>query len=364
MSTKAVIGLGFGDEGKGKTVDCLCSRDPSAMVVRFNGGHQAGHTVVANGVHHVFSNFGSGTLRGCPTYWSRHCTFEPTGMLNELEDLKKKGFNPQLFVDAECPVTTHFDILMNRRMEEIKDHGSCGVGFGVTIEREERFFSLKFIDLFYPDILISKLKAIKGYHESGLPSGEFLDTCAEIRECKNIHMVFDRPEAESYIYEGAQGLLLDQHYGFFPNVTRSNCGTENLPDEEIDYYLVTRAYQTRHGNGPMANENISHGIVSDPNETNQTHMWQGEFRRSILSLDFLKYAIDRDRRLPGWNSNLVVTCLDHLKEYTYTYGDLQVWKGTKESFLDGISSHLGIIKVFYSESNDSEFQMGGVWQDV
>lgn len=91
LMRKAVIGLGFGDEGKGITTDYLCSKTKNPLVVRFCGGSQVGHTVVHNGIRHVFSSFGSGTLRGVPTYWSHKCALDPIGMLNELDVLKEKG---------------------------------------------------------------------------------------------------------------------------------------------------------------------------------------------------------------------------------------------------------------------------------
>ena len=83
MMKKAVIGLGCGDCGKGITTDYLCSQAKNPLVVRFSGGQQAGHTVVYNGMRHTFSNFGSGTLRGAPTFWSKYCTMDPIGIKNE-----------------------------------------------------------------------------------------------------------------------------------------------------------------------------------------------------------------------------------------------------------------------------------------
>ena len=80
---KIVIGLGYGDEGKGRTVDYLCSQNPNSIVVRFSGGQQAGHTVMTNGIKHIFSNYGAGTLQGCPTYISEHATIYPLTMLME-----------------------------------------------------------------------------------------------------------------------------------------------------------------------------------------------------------------------------------------------------------------------------------------
>ena len=88
MGNSVVIGLGFGDEGKGLVTNYLSS--PSSLVCRFSGGHQAGHTVIENGKRHVFSNYGAGPLKGAPTYWSQFCTFEPIGFLKERAILRKK----------------------------------------------------------------------------------------------------------------------------------------------------------------------------------------------------------------------------------------------------------------------------------
>ncbi|MEM9930725.1 MAG: adenylosuccinate synthetase, partial [Bacteroidota bacterium] len=88
MTTHIVLGLAFGDEGKGVTTDYLCRQAERPLVIRFSGGHQAGHTVVSpQGRRHVFSNFGAGTLAGAPTFWSKYCTFHPVGYANEHESL-------------------------------------------------------------------------------------------------------------------------------------------------------------------------------------------------------------------------------------------------------------------------------------
>ena len=74
MKNFVIIGLGFGDEGKGLITDYFCSKLKNPLVIRFSGGHQVGHTVIYNDIRHMFSNFGSGTLRNIPTYWSKFCT--------------------------------------------------------------------------------------------------------------------------------------------------------------------------------------------------------------------------------------------------------------------------------------------------
>lgn len=356
MRFKAVIGCGFGDEGKGMTVDYLCSQSPEALVVRFNGGHQAGHTVVTDQTRHVFSNLGSGTLRGIPTYWSKNCTVEPFGLLNELSILLTKCKEPKLYIDAECPITTPYDIKNNRFLEFKNNHGSCGVGFGETINRENAFYSLKFLDLFYPNVLETKLSAIKTYYKSKQDYDKFFTICQELASCEHVQLVFNRPNAGTYIFEGAQGLLLDQHYGFFPNVTRSNCGSANLPNENFEYFLVTRAYQTRHGNGFMTNTNIPQNILFNPDETNLTHPYQGVFRRAILDVDLLEYAIKKDKYIrESAHKNLVISCIDHLQEYKYTYkGNLKEFKN-KESFIESIGEVLNIKKLFFNENSNSKY---------
>ena len=147
-SYSAVIGLGFGDEGKGNFTNYLCfqkNSDPS--VVRYSGGHQAGHTVVHNGIRHVFSNFGSGTLAEASTFWSKYCAVDPIALINELGVLLTKNVMPLLYIDARCPVTTPYDKLHNWELEKKNKHGSVGFGVGATLERERNFYSLTFEDL-------------------------------------------------------------------------------------------------------------------------------------------------------------------------------------------------------------------------
>lgn len=110
-----VLGLGYGDEGKGITTDYLCSKFDHSLIIRFNGGQQAGHCVVLpNGKSHVFSNLGSGSLRGIPTFWSNFCTFSPELFVAEVDIVK---LNTNFYIDWECPITTHYDILFNQTFE-------------------------------------------------------------------------------------------------------------------------------------------------------------------------------------------------------------------------------------------------------
>lgn len=345
MKTSIVVGLGFGDEGKGLATDYFCQRAAQPLVVRFNGGHQAGHTVVTDeGKRHVFSSFGSGTLRGVPTYWSAYCTFYPPGFWAEYGALVEKAVQPRFYLDARSPVTTFYDVLFNRALERSRDpHGSCGLGFGVTVERTEAAVPLYAQDLFDTGVLRSRLEAVAAYYDEKLKGAnnarlaayyydydfaaireQFIDTvqaCRAVVELVQERAFFDRVKERGdvdVIFEGAQGILLDMDYGFFPHVTRSHTSSRNalelvrrngLPQPAV--YYISRTYQTRHGAGPMTNEGLKPELSGNEGETNVFNEWQGGFRTAVLDLDLLCYALQCDdawsRGLP---KSLVLTCLD------------------------------------------------------
>jgi adenylosuccinate synthase len=360
MANKAVIGLGYGDEGKGLFTDYLCSQTTNPLVIRYSGGQQAGHTVIRNGIRHVFSNFGAGTLQGAPSYFSRFCTIDPVGIVNELSVLLDKGIKPLLFIDARCPVTTPYDIAYNQQNNK---HGSCGVGVGDTINREEHYYSLTFADLFYPWVLETKLQLIKSFYSGydALDLSNFLECCDIITRSVYIEKTYDVPKNNySHIFEGSQGLLLDKNIGFFPYVTRANTGTKNilplLGHDSLSTYLITRAYQTRHGDGPLSNESIPHNISKNPDETNISNTYQGALRISLLDVSLLEYAINKDDYLrTASNKHLVITCLDHIQnEYRFTYQNSIIYCKDQTEFVSKISRILNISNVYISTSDDSK----------
>ncbi len=340
MKTKIIIGLGYGDEGKGITTDYLCRHSENPLVVRFSGGHQAGHTVVnEEGIRHVFSSFGAGTLLGVPTYWSKYCTMYPIHFYNELSSLLEKGIRPKIYMDNMTLVTTPYDVFMNRNSEKINQHGSCGLGFGATVTRDVSSpYKLYAKDLFYPVVLEKKLNAIKIYYQNKTNSeyddDEFLKMMEMyqkmiidilpyidiVSEKEFFNSILKKEKTSDLIFEGSQGILLDMDHGFFPNVTYANTVSKNAMDlieyynlENPELYYITRAYQTRHGNGFLSNENLELNITPNPNETNQFNPWQGHQRLSILDLDLLEYAIQSDESFSyGMQKNLVITCLDQM----------------------------------------------------
>lgn len=352
MSSSAVIGLGFGDEGKGRVVDYLCSLAEDPIVVRYSGGQQAGHTVVRNGIRHVFSNFGSGTLCGAPTYISQFCTVDPTGIVNEMQKLKEKGIIPRLYIDERCPVTTPYEKYLN--MINDRANGTVGVGVGPTWQREEDHYSLLFGDLYYPSVMAIKLDMIKKcYKDNTWDIDEFLDDINEITGANNIFSITHIPANwDDCIFEGSQGLMLDQNIGFFPHVTRANVGLKNiisLNSALDDVYFVTRAYQTRHGNGPMTNESIPHNIIANPNETNIENTFQGKFRTTLLDVDLLQYALRRAEQEGRRNKTLVITCMDHMiNDLRFTRGGKIEEFKSDSAFIENLTNYLGFDKVLVS----------------
>jgi adenylosuccinate synthase len=354
VKSQAVIGLGFGDEGKGMVVSSLVR--PESLVVRYCGGPQAGHHVILkDGREHVFSHFGSGTLQGNKTYWSKYCTVDPIGIINERDDLIKKGATPLLFVDKECPVTTPFEKIYNKKADNITSHGSCGVGFGQTFKRQADHFSIRVSDFFHPATLKIKLQMLKEHYYrlldlSTVDIDEFLEACEET--IRYITVVDHIPNEDDIIFEGSQGLLLDQDIGFFPHVTRSNTGTKNITEMGFDpeIFLVTRAYQTRHGNGPMTNEGQSFSVHPNPYEKNTDDGFQGIFRRSLLDLRLMKYAIGSDSGLRV-APTLVITCMDQMEGNYRLVDDGGVISFNNErSFVEWIRIALRVKSVFLSRN--------------
>lgn len=354
MRTIAVIGCGFGDEGKGKVVSHLCSQYPNSLVIRVSGGHQASHKVmIKGGQEHIFSNFGSGSLQGCSTYWSKFCTVDPVGILNEQDILKTKQITPTIIIDNRCPVTTPYDKRVNLVTESRINHGSCGVGVNQTYRREDDHYSLLAGDLLFPEIMQIKLSEMRAHYYDRVSileerMREFIESCQELISCPNIHIAgrIEDPPQDTFIIEGSQGLLLDQNHGFFPHVTPANTGIENIFSASIvpdEVYLVTRCFLTRHGAGPLPYEDMAMNI-NNPYEHNSSSSYQGRFRTAPLNLDLLEYALYKQQyfleRIK--HKTLVITCLDTLQEYTYRHRSEVFKTDSRDTFVQKIADKFKI----------------------
>jgi adenylosuccinate synthase len=341
-SAWGVIGAGYGDEGKGLMTDALAAgHGAGAIVVRTNGGAQAGHTVqTPDGQAHVFHHVGSGALAGAATHLSRFFVHHPMLLGEEVRRLRTLGGNVRISADPRGYVTTPWDMMVNQAAEQARGaarHGSCGHGFGETVGRcEETPFGLTLGDLAAAD-QATRLRAIRdewaparlaALRADGDPAllastaifDRFMEDAAAFLELVDLRPDAALADAPAVIFEGAQGLLLDQHYGAFPYVTRSNTGVANMAAvaaeagiARIDALYVTRCYRTRHGAGPLPGEAdiAAHFAVEDP--TNVPNAWQGSLRFAELDQDILREAIGHDLLLAGpvaVTPHLAVTCLD------------------------------------------------------
>lgn len=330
-----VIGSQYGDEGKGMVVDYLTRKSMEdsdhVTVIRFGGGPQCGHRVVHKNRQHIFSSFGSGTLRGAPTYWTKDCPINPISLINEYDVLKEKGIIPTLTADPECPIITPWDVFHNREIEKIRHHGTTGTGFGATISRNSGPHKLRLFELRNKAILEHKINT---FFEKSLVDdkviGDFYNSCIDIFDIINVmkeeDFFIDDSYRHSYIFEGNQGILLDHEYGFFPHVTHANTlsrGAKRIVDmigfagvPLVNY--VSRAYSTRHGNGPFPGEEYEKYLYLQnmEGEANKNHEWQGKFRTAPLNLDMLRYAMDIDVRTRRFATQvpekLFITCADHV----------------------------------------------------
>jgi adenylosuccinate synthase len=347
MKAQIVVDLGFGDAGKGITTDYLCSKSSNPIVVRFSGGQQAGHTVILDGKKHIHSSYGSGTLRGVPSYFSEHCTFSLNAMHNEFRVLREIGINPKLFIHPLAKVTTPYDIAYNRVRERQLGHGSCGWGIAATMKRNlETGYKLTALDMQYPEIFRQKLLKIKEYYASKTYREDLnlkqYDEEVAMNESNFIKLVplayqmftvanYDMLENyEDLIFEGSQGIMLDMDHGIFPHVTFANTTSKNALEicsklspkypndsKEVEVFYVTRCYQTRHGAGWMSN-NQQIELINNKEEINVHNEWQMNFRIGELDYDLLNYAIEVDTLYaPRLQRNLVVTCLDQRPDFKF-----------------------------------------------
>jgi len=340
------VDLGYGDSGKGTVVDALVRKFNAGLVVRFNGGAQCGHNVVTDeGMHHEFSQVGSGTFAGAKTLLSKHVLVNPLDMMLEAAALQSKlGVNPilqKMFVDNRALVTTPYHVALNRirEMARTKRNGSCGRGIRETVVYAENnpLSTVHVGDLTDYEKLHSKLAIMSiKTHYAALevapnPTPEMMplfdlfkqDVRALTRRFQIASTQFNivSPERaaemmlkEHYlIFEAAQGVLLDQHHGFRPHITKSSCTNVNALDilNEVGFtgekftLGIARTYMTKHGAGPFPteDEDLTEQL---PDPFNVYNDWQQNFRVGYLDIVALKYAVECTDGIDG----LAVTHVD------------------------------------------------------
>lgn len=378
---KVVIGANFGDEGKGLMTDYLSSISKNGIVVRFNGGAQAGHTVTTpEGRRHVFGHLGSGTFAGLPTYLSSYFVVNPMLFVKETRALERWNLMPKVYAHKDCMVTTPYDMMINQIAEIVRrssKHGSCGVGFNETIVRSlyNDAAKLSVKDLMNEALLREKLIYIRDSYaaarlkELGVtripePYNELLGSDGilenyiyDIKNMMGMLMVADIDILSSYesiIFEGAQGLLLDQNHEYFPHVTRSNTGMKNvvslleeasMTGEAVEIIYVTRAYATRHGAGPFPGELPEKPYTNIQDLTNVPNAYQGTLRFGLLDLDLLARTIKYDlKNAEGFKFkvSLAITCLDQLDDKADYIFDSRKTKSDLNEFIQNTFLSAGI----------------------
>jgi adenylosuccinate synthase len=382
------VGLGFGDEGKGATVDFLARTHGADLVVRYCGGSQAGHNVqLPDGRRHTFSQFGAATLvdgvRRPRTYLGPNVVIDPTALTREARHLSELGVKDPtalLTVNPRCLVTTAWHRALNRVRELARGadrHGSCGQGIG-----EARRYWLDHgcdavlaEDLRDPLVLRDKLELLRqrtllrmqeivsGVDEVALRELDLWERNAEV-EASELEESFRNgvgfsemvPECRMAIFEGAQGVLLDEYRGFHPHTTWSTVTTHHVWEliagmdvEAVSVLGITRAYTTRHGAGPLPTHSaeLTARFVDPGNPPNS---WQGSLRSGWLDLPLLRYAASSTGPLDG----IVVNHLDQINTgewfvcEAYRNASLTLAEAPNLAWQSQLTQRLGLAAPVYS----------------
>ena len=279
-----VVGTQWGDEGKGKVVDWLT--DHAEGVVRFQGGHNAGHTLVIKGVKTALQLIPSGIMRdGVACYIGNGVVVDPTHLLGEIERLERIGLDvrSRLFISESCPLILPFHVEVDKAREALRETsgagkiGTTGKGIGPAYEDKVARRALRVQDLKHPERFAKKLRellelhnfALTGYLKSNaLEFQPIYDQAMQMAEQLRPmmadvgYMIHKAHKAgANVLFEGAQGTLLDIDHGTYPYVTSSNCVAGNaaagsgVGPDMLHYILgITKAYTTRVGSGPFPTE--------------------------------------------------------------------------------------------------------------
>lgn len=345
-----IVDLSFGDSGKGTLTDALVKRHNSKLVVRYNGGSQAAHNVVTDeGLHHTFSQLGSGMFNeGVRTLLGPEMLVDPLSLKIEAEIFSKKIEAPVLHrvsVSADCLVITPFHQALNRVRESLKGegrHGSCGKGIGETHRAHEKYGekgSIRFgqigyklwmkkqltdirdalahdaVELFTDKTLSPEIQGhmdwFKWDIEDLVEEYYEMSKCVETLKEDEIKKLISS-QTTPVLFEGAQGVLLDEHHGFAPYNTWTDTTTRpalRLIPQDMNTTVigVIRTLTTRHGPGPFPTEDLelTRMFQDDHNPTNE---WQREFRVGDFDIPLLRYAIE----CSGGVDELAVTHVDYL----------------------------------------------------
>jgi adenylosuccinate synthase len=276
-----VIGTQWGDEGKGKVVDWLT--ESAQGVVRFQGGHNAGHTLVIGGRKQVLRLIPSGILRpGVTCYIGSGVVLSPQALLQEIDELELAGVavRARLRIAGTCPLILPYHVALDLAREAKRGDakiGTTGRGIGPAYEDKVGRRAVRVNDLFAPESLRGRIREALDFHNFALVQyfgAQALDPDEVTDEALALapriaSMLADVPaelaaaarRGDALLFEGAQGALLDVDHGTYPYVTSSNCiagaaaAGAGVGPQQLDYVLgIAKAYTTRVGSGPFPTE--------------------------------------------------------------------------------------------------------------
>jgi len=276
-----VVGTQWGDEGKGKIVDWLTEQADG--VVRFQGGHNAGHTLVINGVKTILRLIPSGILRSqVRCYVGNGVVLSPQALLAEIDELRHAGIDavPRLEISGNCPLILDYHVALDQAREAKKGEariGTTGRGIGPAYEDKVARRAVRAQDLFEPTRFGELVREALDYHNfvltgylgaAAVDAAQVIDGTLKLAE-RIKPMVADvshrlnaaMAAGHRLLFEGAQGTLLDVDHGTYPFVTSSNtvagaaAAGAGVGPQRLDYVLgITKAYSTRVGSGPFPTE--------------------------------------------------------------------------------------------------------------
>ena len=271
---KAVIGLQWGDEGKGKIVDYLS--EDFDLVVRYQGGNNAGHTVIVDDTTYKLNLIPSGVIRGKICFLGQGVVLDPNHFSNEYDQIKKKINNPKIYLSSNISLILDYHKQLDKINESIlnteKKIGTTSKGIGPAYQDKVGRKSIKLYDLKSKKIIEEKMHSIKKFYDPILES--FNESKINIEQTIQDLLIFydvvnelivDNSQIKKefknkkILFEGAQGALLDLDHGSYPFVTSSNTVSSNIvigSALQVDYQTVGifKAYATRVGNGPFPSE--------------------------------------------------------------------------------------------------------------
>lgn len=320
MEVKVVTGANLGDEGKGLVSYCLAKeaaeKGHKVLTVLFNGGAQRAHTAGGK----IFHCTGTGALVGSDTFYHERFVLDPMTLWLTGDSV---------IIDPDCRVVLPCDVMRNRAKEIARGenkHGSCGMGIFEAVKRSTNEEDAVYAgELLFPYRLYEKVRRIMEKYpcapddlynlDNWMRAVAYVTSNCQLKGLFNLLPLYD-----TIIFEGGQGLLLDQsHIMETVHLTPSSVGSYNIAKfinfigEPTDIYYVSRTYMTRHGAGEMEaeckREDINPDIVD---KTNMPNPWQGDLRFGYLNQDSLTIRVEEDfNRYANANAHLVFTHMNY-----------------------------------------------------